>query len=92
MGTLLRLLLTALGYDVFVRDHLCEVSKTIDSIPAIKQKKWLWGGMLHLFPVAFVLILLFLLRSAEIKHTKREVFALLLASLWAWLGPVLIWY
>jgi hypothetical protein len=92
MGTLLRLLLTALGYDVFVRDHLCEVSKTIDSIPAIKQKKWFWGGMLHLFPVAFVLILLFLLRSAEIKHTKREVFALLLASLWAWLGPVLIWY
>lgn len=92
MGTLFRLLLKLCGRNVFAVARLSEVSKTVESLPGPKRVKWFWGGLLHIFPVALVLVLLFGLRASEIRHSAREVIALLLASAWAWLGPVLIWY
>jgi hypothetical protein len=46
---------------------------------------------MHVLPVLIVLIFLFLCRSTKFTHSPREIIALLLASLWAWVGPILIW-
>lgn len=92
MGTLFRLFLTLLGANVRTNAHLSEVSKTIESLPGPKGTRWFWGGLLHFFPVLLVLILLFTFRASEIRHSGKDVVALLLAATWAWLGPVLIWY
>jgi hypothetical protein len=91
MGTLLRFLLNWLGFKRVVRAYLSPVSKTIDSLPVAKNRRWFWGGLLHLLPVFVVLGLLFFLRSSELTRSPREVMALLLASFWAWVGPVLVW-
>lgn len=92
MGTLFRLLLKLFGANVRTDAHLSEVSKTIESLPGAKRAKWFWGGLLHFFPVVLVLLLLFTLRTSEIRHSGKDIIALLLAATWAWLGPVLIWY
>jgi len=92
MGTIFRLLLRLLGCRLFERPRLTPVSKTIDVIPSSKSIRWLWGGILHLIPVAFGLAALFVLRFNNVTYGRQEIFALSSAAAWAFIGPALIWY
>jgi uncharacterized Tic20 family protein len=92
MGTLFRLLFRLFGRTSTTDLYLSEVSKTIESLPCPDRTRWFWGGLLHCLPVAAGIVVLFSLRHSAVTHPLREVIALLLAAIWSWLGPVLIWY
>src|SRR5947209_4418448 len=92
MGLLIRLLLKVLGRPWTSNPYLSEVSKTIELLSCRDGTKWFWGGLLHFFLVGIGLGLLFSLRHTSITHSWREIIALVVAAMWTWLGPVLIWY
>jgi hypothetical protein len=92
MGTILRILIALMGGKDFSRAYLSDVSKTISYLPVPNGTRWFWGGALHLLPVVLVLAFVFLFRSPEITHSKKEIITLFLAATWVWIGPVLIWY
>ena len=81
-----------LGRRIHTRAYLCEVTKTIDSIPATKRIRWWLGGLGHIVPVLIVLGLLAGLRHKYISASYFDVVALAFATLWVFVGPCLIWY
>ncbi len=92
MGSLLRFLLGLAGRGVFVRGYLSPVAKTIDMLPVRKPARWFWGGLVHYVPVVICLAVFFALRRKEVTHGRGEIAALIAATLWALVGPALLWY
>jgi len=81
MEILVRLILELFGRRIRPLAFRCEVTRTIDSIPARKQIRWWFGRLMHLVPVFIVLVVLAGTRSQHFTATFYDMVALLLAAL-----------
>ena len=91
MWTVIRWLLQLVGVHFPKRPHFSTVSATIDTLPVSNRRKFLVGGVLHLFLVVVSLTYLFVARFKEMHFTSIELLTLVLAVQWCWIGPGLIW-
>ena len=91
MGTIFGLFARIFGYHVIRRSYVSSVTNTIDLIPCKKSNRWIWGGLIHSVPVVLVFLMFWFVDSKLVRHDLEVWAALLLASLWGFLGPSCIW-
>ena len=91
MGAFIRAVLRLWGIAVPHRHHLTFVSKTIEMLPLSKKWRPFAGGALHLIVALVILAWLAALRSDQMSYNVLELGTLILALVWCFIGPALIW-
>jgi len=91
-GALFRRACAIFGVRFSHRKYFSEVTKTIEMLPFRKKRRWLAGGILHFFFVAAVLLFLAMFRVPSSEESLDIFSTLIVAGIWAWVGPAFIWY